>query len=93
MNTSHRRKFTDDEKQKVVDEAMIRGINVVLQERRLSYSVFSRWKKQFFVEETDKTKRGQKVVKQLNELIVENEKLKKIIANQAMELQIEKGKI
>lgn len=88
MNTLHRRKFTDDEKRKIVDEALIRGINVMLQEHRLSYSVFSRWKKKFYTEETDKVATDRKIIQQLNELVVENERLKKIIANLALEVQI-----
>ena len=88
MNTLRRRKFTDDEKRKIVDEALIRGINVMLQEHRLSYSVFSRWKKKFHKEEPDKAKTDRKMVQQLNALVIENERLKKIIANLALEVQI-----
>ncbi|HEX5155082.1 MAG TPA: transposase [Parafilimonas sp.] len=88
MNTLHRRKFTDDEKRKIVDEALVRGINVILQEHRLSYSVFSRWKEKFQPVQTDKIKTERKIVQQLNELLVENERLKKIIANLALEVQI-----
>lgn len=88
MNTLHRRKFTDEEKRKIVDEALIRGINVMLQEHRLSYSVFARWKKKFHTEETDKAQTDRKVAQQLNALVIENERLKKIIANLALEVQI-----
>lgn len=88
MNTLRRRKFTDDEKRKIVDEASIRGINVMLHEHRLSYSVFSRWKKKFYAEEADKIKTERKIVQQLNELSIENERLKKIIAKLALEIQV-----
>lgn len=89
MNTTlHRRKFTEAEKRKIVDEALVRGVNVMLQEHRLSYSVFSRWKKKFYVEETDKAKADRRVVQRLNELAIENERLRKIITNLALELQI-----
>lgn len=93
MDALRRRKFTDDEKQKIIDEAFVRGINVVLQEQRLSYSVFARWKKKFYSGGTDKIKTDPKVVQQLNALVIENERLKKIIANQALEIQIKAEKL
>ena len=93
MDALKRRKFTDDEKQKIVNEASMRGINVVLQEHRLSYSVFTRWKKKFCIADTNKIKTDPKVVQQLNALVIENERLKKIIANQALEIQIKAEKL
>jgi len=41
-----RRKFSQDEKQAILEEAHHRGITTVLREHKLSYSVFSRWKEQ-----------------------------------------------
>lgn len=93
MNTLNRRKFTEAEKRKIVDEALVRGVNVMLQEHRLSYSVFSRWKKKFYVVETDKAKADRRIVQRLNELVIENERLKKIIANLALEVQIKTEKL
>lgn len=88
MSTSQRRKFTDDEKQRIVNDAMLRGINIVLQEQRLSYSVFSRWKKKFHCDVVAGKVNNRRMVHRLNELIMENEKLKKIIANLVLELQM-----
>ena len=90
MNTSQRRKFTDDEKRRIVTDAMVRGINIVLQEHRLSYSVFARWKKQFHCGEAAGRVNNRKVIHRLNQLIIENEKLKKIVANLVLELQLAK---
>ncbi len=88
MKPQHRRKFTDDEKRAIVEDAAIRGTNVVLQEYRLSYSVFARWKVKFQPAEMKEAQHKQKLQQHLKELMGENELLKRIIANQALELQI-----
>ena len=94
MNTSHRRKFSDDEKRRIVNEALIRGINVILQEHRLSYSVFSRWKKKFHIPTAiDETKKDRTVVQQFNNVMIENGRLKKIIADLLLDIQEKNEKI
>lgn len=93
MNTSRRRKFTDSEKQSIVEDAHKRGINVVLYEHKLSYSVFSRWKQKFLPGEAKELRTVTAISQQLKELVTENEHLKRIVANQALEIQIKNEKL
>ena len=79
-----RRKFTEEEKRTIVGLAKQSGISKVLRDYKLSYSVFSRWKIQL----------GERYVpvseQHLTHLRTENLLLKKIVAEQALQLQIEK---
>ena len=92
MNTSRRRKFTDDEKRQIVNDALLRGINLVLQENRLSYSVFSRWKAKFNDTTKAEKRDDRKIIHRLNEMIIENDRLKKIIANLMLDLELAKDR-
>lgn len=93
VTTTNRRKFTDEEKRAILEEANKRGTNVILRDHKLSYSVFSRWKQKF--EPADKKEHASfyQLMQQLKEISTENERLKKIIANQALELEIKTEKI
>ncbi|HVY73229.1 MAG TPA: transposase [Puia sp.] len=90
---TNRRKFTEEEKRAILAEANRRGTNVILRDYKLSYSVFSRWKEKF--EPADKKGHASfyQLMQQLKEVSTENERLKKIIANQALELEIKTEKI
>jgi transposase-like protein len=92
MSTIHRRKFSEDEKHVILNEASHKGISVVLREYRLSYSVFSRWKKQL-VSDKKEPKSNYRILQELKDLVAENERLKRIIANQALEIQIKTEKL
>jgi putative transposase len=90
MITSSRRRFTDDQKLEILHQADQSGVTAVLREHRLSYSVFARWKQKFLqlgstnkeaMREVNKTRSELKL---LNE---ENLRLKKIIADQALQLE------
>ena len=90
MITSSRRSFTDDQKLEILHQADESGVTAVLREHRLSYSVFARWKQKFLqlgstnkeaIREVNKTRSELKL---LNE---ENLRLKKIIADQALQLE------
>ena len=90
MITSSRRSFTDDQKLEILHQADESGVTAVLREHRLSYSVFARWKQKFLhpgstnkeaIREVNKTRSKLKL---LNE---ENLRLKKIIADQALQLE------
>src|SRR4029079_9050442 len=89
MITSSRRRFTDAQKLEILRQAGESGVTAVLREHRLSYSVFARWRQKFLqrvssnaevMREINKTKSELKL---LNE---ENLRLRKIIANQALQL-------
>ena len=88
-----RRKFSQDEKQAILEEAHHRGITTVLREHKLSYSVFSRWKEQLRSDDKIEQKSRYKILQELKDLVTENERLKKIIANQALQIQIQTEKL
>lgn len=93
MSDALRRRFTDDEKYAILAEASKRGIIVVLREHKLSYSVYSRWKEKFQTQEAGAKKSTYKILQEIKNLTLENERLKRIIANQALEIQIKSEKL
>jgi putative transposase len=80
---AQRRKFTEEEKRHVLQLAKQTNISKVLRDYQLSYSVFSRWKQQM-----------QGPAPLMNEDLVnlrnENMRLRRIVAEQALELEIKK---
>jgi len=80
-----RRRFTEEQKIAILDQAMKKGITAVLREHCLSYSVFARWKQQLIKEETSGQSSSQ-TRSELKHLYEENIRLKKIIADLALEL-------
>jgi putative transposase len=90
MIASSRRTFTDDQKLQILHQADESGVTAVLREHRLSYSVFARWKQKFLQpgrtnkEAMREVNRTRSELKHLN---AENLRLKKIIADQALQLE------
>ncbi|HEY4286613.1 MAG TPA: transposase [Puia sp.] len=84
-----RRKFSDAEKLSILDEARREGVTAVLRKHRLSYSVFVRWKQKYGIGVTQTTRKsqGDRAISELKHLMEENGRLKKIIADQALELE------
>jgi len=90
MMTSSRRRFTDDQKLKILQEAHKSGVIAVLREHRLSYSVFARWRQKFLHHASTNTEAMREINKAKSELKLLNEenlRLKKIIADQALQLE------
>jgi len=90
MITGSRRRFTDDQKLEILHQADKTGVTAVLREHRLSYSVFSRWKQKFLLHEGTNTEVMREVTRTRSELKLlseENLRLKKIIADQALQLE------
>ena len=86
---SQKRKFTDEQKLEILRQANEMGVIAVIRNHNLSYSVFSRWREKFM--EKDEDKQG-KVLKSktkcaLKQFREDNTRLKKIIADQALELE------
>ena len=84
-----RRSFTDEQKLEILKQAEKIGVIAALREHRLSYSVFARWKQNFLKQHIDpqtmmEVNRTRIELKQFKE---ENVRLKKIIADQALELE------
>lgn len=84
--SSERRKFTTAQKMDILRQANEQGVTKVLKELRISYSVFSRWKQKLV--NTQIENNNSLLQHELKELIEENNRLKKIIANQALDLDI-----
>src|ERR1700750_588928 len=83
-----RRKFTDEQKLEILQEAKNIGVTAVLHNHRLSYSVFARWKYKFMKPDgANPPPSPNRTRLELKQLTEENIRLKKIIAAQALELE------
>src|SRR4030095_447467 len=86
--TSPKRKFTDEQRLEILQQAQQIGITTVLRHHSLSYSVFARWREKFMKnngkQESISTNKARSELKQYRE---ENTRLKKIIADLALELE------
>jgi putative transposase len=87
--TSVRRKFTEEQKMEILREANEMGISAVLRIHKLSYSAFSRWRQHYAVVITSNnhTVFDHRARSELKQYKIENIRLKKIIADQALELE------
>ena len=81
-----RRKFTEEEKLTILQLAKQTNISKVLRDYNLSYSVFSRWKQQ--IEKGLPIQSNEELIHLRNENII----LKRIVAEQALEIEIKKEK-
>jgi transposase-like protein len=83
-----RRKFSVEQKLQIIQEADQQGITQTLRRHNVSHSVYLRWKRQF--DQGGISSLGpqyRKVDPELRALQEENARLKKIIGNQALELE------
>jgi putative transposase len=84
-----RRKFTDEQKLAILKEAEEMGVTAVLRTHNLSYSVFVKWKQKFMKPDTyiKGNMLAGKTKQEIKQLMEENVRLKKIIADLALELE------
>jgi len=84
-----RRRFSDEQKLEILQQAQKMGISVVLRNHSLSYSVFSKWRQKFMSSDSSKQDMilSNRTRTELKQFIEENARLKKIIAEQALELE------
>ena len=83
-----RRQFTPEEKYSILQEAEREGTTETARKYNLAHSVLSYWKKKYLVKGKDGLKASyKKVDPQLRALEEENARLKKIVADQALELE------
>jgi putative transposase len=86
--SKQRRTFSVDQKMLIIQEAEQMGVTQALRKHNLSHSVFLRWKNQFNHGGASSLKpRYSKVDPEIRALQEENARLKKIIGNQALELE------
>ena len=82
------RSFSVEQKLQIIQEADQLGVTQTLRKHNLSHSVFTRWKNQFNQGGPSKLQpQYRKVDPELKALQEENARLKKIIGNQALELE------
>ena len=86
--TTRKRKFTDEQKLEILQQAQKHGVTAVLRTHSLSYSVFARWKEKFMQNDVQKQENflKNKAKSELKQFMEENIRLKRIIAEQALEL-------
>lgn len=83
-----RRKFSVDQKLQIIQEADQNGVTQTLRKHNLSHSVFLRWKNRFHSGGVGLlSPRYHKTDPEIKALQDENARLKKIIGNQALELE------
>jgi len=84
-----RRKFSQEERLQILREVEQQGVEETLRKHNLSRSLYYRWKSKFDQSGVNGLKdqyyRSDPAVKQLKK---ENERLRKIVAKQALELEI-----
>lgn len=86
----HYRKFTEEEKEKILQRADEIGTINILREYNLSYSVFYRWRQKKIKHSVSDQEliQAQKIKEEFEKLLEENMVLKKIVANQKLELEM-----
>ena len=87
--TSQRRTFTDEQRLEILQEAEKMGVTAVLRNHSLSYSVFAKWKQKFMKPDINLGGKrwGGKTKSEIKMLTEENMRLRKIIADLALDLQ------
>lgn len=88
MSARQRRQFSVEQKLAILNEVDQVGVTQTLRKHNLSHSVFLRWKNQFNSGGSSSLQpQHHKMDPQVKALEEENARLKKIIANQALELE------
>jgi len=86
---SKRRNFSVEQKLQILREAESEGMLATCRKYEIAQSLFYRWKQQFDQQGIDGLQRHYRTVDpEMKALEEENEKLKKIIAKQALELEV-----
>lgn len=84
-----KRKFTPEERLSILQEAEREGRTETTRKYNIAPSLFDRWRKKYLSNGTEGLKNKYKRIDPLvRELEQENERLKKIIAKQALEIEV-----
>lgn len=87
--TTERRKFTAEERLSILQEGEREGQASTIRKYHLAPSLYARWKRKYLQEGIHGLKdKHKKVDPELRELELENERLKRIIAKQALEIEV-----
>ena len=88
MSARQRRKFTAEQKLQIIQEAEQNGITQTLRKHNVAHSLFLRWRNAFNSGGAGSLKpQYHKIDPEVKALQEENARLKKIIGNQALELE------
>ena len=86
--TKTRKTFTPEEKYSILQESERKGVSETARKYNLAHSVLSYWKKKYLSKGREGLKASyKKVDPQIRVIEEENARLKKIIGNQALELE------
>lgn len=87
--TKQRRQFTPEEKQSILQESEREGLMETCRKYNIAHSVLHYWKKKYLSKGKDGLKASyKKIDPQVRDLEEENHRLKKIIAKQALEIEV-----
>jgi transposase-like protein len=88
--TKNRRTFSAEERMSLLQEAERNGFMETCRKYNLSPNLLSRWKRKYLTTgSTSDSRRGRKPLDpEVQQLRDENEKLKRIVARQALELEV-----
>ena len=85
--SKQRRKWTEADKLQIIQEVEQNGLTETLRRHSLSQSLFHKWRRAYHGEGMDGLKPKYRMVDpEVKRLQLENERLKKIIAKQALEI-------
>jgi len=88
MRSRQYRKWSEAEKLQIIQEAESSGVTETLRKFNLSKSLFQKWRQSYRTGGLNGLKPQYKVVDpELSTLQKENERLKRIVANQALEIE------
>lgn len=84
-----RREFSPEEKISILQEAEREGVSVTSRKYNLAHSVLSYWRKKYLANGAAGLKyKREKADPKIKELEEENERLKRVIAKQALEIEV-----
>lgn len=87
--TTQRRKFTPEERLSILQEAAREGRIETIRKYNLSPSLYEKWKSKYTKKGIDGLKNHyRKIDPVVSELQQENERLKRIVARQALEIEV-----
>jgi putative transposase len=87
--TKTRRKFTPEERLSILQEAQREGRSETLRKYNISPSLYDKWRRKYLQDGIDGLKgRYKRIDPAVRELQEENERLKRIIAKQALEIEV-----
>ena len=84
-----RRKFTVDDRLSIIKEAEREGRTETVRKYQIAPSIFDRWRRKYLSQGIEGLKpQYKKIDPQVRDLELENERLKRIIARQALEIEV-----